>query len=171
MKKVMKKVAAVALALAVVMGMSATAFASGGFSTSAAKTKALKNAGLTKSQVKYLEADYDDGRYEVEFTKKSNGTEYSFEFSRKGTLMEKTVEKRVAKKKGSSNLISKTAAKKAVAKNSGVKLKIVNKGTCYKDKDDGQYIYEVKFKTSTWRYEYDVQAKTGKIIEWSKERR
>lgn len=170
MKKVVKRVSVLALALVLAMAMTVGSFA-GTMSTSKAKSMALKNVGLTKTQVKYMEAEYDDGKYEVEFTKKSNGAEYSFEYSRGGTLLEKSVDYRVKKRTGSSDLISKTTAKNKVKKFGGFKSSTLKNAKVYKEKDDGQYIYEVKFKTSKWRYDYDVQAKTGKILEWSKERR
>lgn len=169
--RLFKKVIAVGVAAAMVMGMGVSSFAGTSMSVSKAKSLALKNAGLTKTQVKYLEGEYDDGKYEVEFTKKSNGAEYSYEYSKGGSLLEKGVEYKVKKKTGSSDLIGKTAAKNKVKKFGGFKSSTLKNAKVYKDKDDGQYVYEVKFHTTKWRYEYDVQAKTGKILEWSKTKR
>lgn len=38
------------------------------------------------------------------------------------------------------------------------------------DRDDGRVIYEVDFKHDGWEYEYEIDAKTGEIIHWDKDR-
>ena len=64
--------------------------------------------------------------------------------------------------------ISKTAARKKVAKFSGISYKIISNGTCRYEYDDGEGTYEVRFKRNGRSYEYDVLAPTGKVIgyEW-----
>ena len=37
------------------------------------------------------------------------------------------------------------------------------------DRDDGILEYEVEFRYGNWEYSYDIDAKTGKIIEFEKE--
>ncbi len=83
MKKRTNTVIALLTALVMVMTMSAAVFAAGVNSSSDALKIALKNAKLKKSQVQLIETDYDgeDNLYEVEFVRKSNGAEYSFEKS------------------------------------------------------------------------------------------
>ena len=88
----MKKIVSVIVMAAVMFTLSTGAFAAGTVTLSQAYAKALKSAGVTSSQVTAVEKDSDDGVYEIEFTKKSNGAEYSFEYSRYGVLLEKSVD-------------------------------------------------------------------------------
>lgn len=158
------------LSLILALAMSVTSFAATGFDRQDAINKALKNAKLTQSKVVALESDYDDGKYEVEFIKKSNGVEYSYEYSSTGKLIEKSVDYNRAPNYGAKK-ISKSTAISKVAKAGGFKKSTVSKGYCRLTNDDGQRIYEINFNTSNYRYEYDVHARTGKILEYSKEAR
>lgn len=158
------------LSLILALTMSVTSFAASGFDRQDAINKALKNANLSKSKVAALEAEYDDGKYEVEFIKKSNGAEYTFEYSGSGKLLEKSVDYNRAPNYGAKK-ISKATAISKVAKSGGFKKATVSKGSCRLTNDDGQRIYEIHFNTSNYRYEYDVHARTGKILEYSKEAR
>lgn len=169
MKKRLSIAVALVAALAMVMSVSISAFAAGISSTDAALNKALKNAGLKKSQVRFIEKEYDseDGIYEVEFTKKKNGAEYSYEINAaSGKITEKSVDY-TYKRNSSHKKIGKKAAKKKVAKFSGISYKTINNGTCYYEYDDGKGVYEIKFEKGSKIYEYDVLAPTGKIIEYS----
>lgn len=168
MKKRINMVVALFTALVMVMTMSAAVFAASVNSSSDALKLALKNAKLKKSQVKLVETDYDyeDNAYEVEFVKKKNGAEYSYEINAgTGKIVEKSVEYRY-NWNSSHKKIGKTAARKKVAKFSGISYKTVKAGTCYYEYDDGQGIYEVKFTKGNRMYEYDVLAPTGKVIEY-----
>lgn len=168
MKKRLNMAVALLAALAMVMTMSASVFAASVNSGSDALKVALKNAKLKKSQVKLIEYDYDDedNSYEVEFVKKSNNAEYSYEISKSGKIREKSVDYRYTRN-SSKKKIGKTAARKKVAKFSGISLKTVKNGTCYYEYDDGKGVYEIKFTKGSRIYEYDVLAPTGKIIEYS----
>lgn len=168
MKKRMNGIVALLAALAMVMTMSVSVFAAGISSNDAALKKALKNAGLKKSQVKLIEVEYDsdDDAYEVEFTKKSNGKEFNYDISAEsGKILEKSVEYKY-KRNSSHKKIGKKAAMKKVAKFSGISLKTVKSGTCTYEYDDNEGVYEVKFEKGNRRYEYDVLAPTGKVIEY-----
>ena len=88
----MKKLLALLLSVIILAAAGNTAFAAGKISESKAKSIALKDAGLKKSKVKGLEADYEDGKYEVEFTRKSNKAEYEFDISKTGRVLKKSVE-------------------------------------------------------------------------------
>jgi len=168
MKKRLSKVVALFAALAMVMTMSVSVFAASITSTDALNA-ALKNCKLKKSNVKLIEIDYenDDNMYEVEFTKKKNGAEYSFEINAdSGKVMEKSVEYRV-KRNTSHKKIGKTAARKKVAKFLGISYKTVKAGTCYYEYDDGKGVYEVRFTKGSRNYECEVLAPTGKILEYS----
>ena len=50
-----------------------------------------------------------------------------------------------------------------------IRMQLQEKGTVILEKDDGQWVYEVKFDAKGYHYEYDVHGRTGKILEYSKE--
>ena len=155
-------------ALAMVMTMSAAAFADAITSNDAALKKALKNAGLRKTEVTRIDVEYDreDDVYEVEFKQKSDGRKYDYEIAAaSGKIIKKSVDYKY-KRNSSHRKIGKTAARKKVAKFSGISYKIICTGACSYEYDDRQGTYEVKFTKGSRRYEYDVLAPTGKIIEY-----
>ncbi|MEI3338580.1 MAG: PepSY domain-containing protein [Eubacterium sp.] len=39
-----------------------------------------------------------------------------------------------------------------------------------RDKDDGVVLYEIEFKYKGMEFEYEIHAKTGKILDWEIER-
>lgn len=163
----MRRIALLITAIVLAMTMSVPAFAASVDKDGAIKI-ALKNAKLTKSQVKYLDAEYDseDGRYEVEFTKKKNGAEYDYEITKKsGKIKEKSVEYKYTRNK-SHDKIGKKKARKKVAKFSGISYKVVASGTCTYKYEDRQGEYKVRFRHNGKKYEYEVQAPTGKIMEY-----
>lgn len=138
----------------------------------------LKDAGLTSSQVKFTKVhfDYDDGVavYEVEFFK--GDMEYDYELDAKtGKILEKSIEKdgdrKVIKKK--SNYIGKTKAKEIALKHAGLKTSEVKRLKVEFDKDNGVAVYDVEFekknKKTTTEYTYEIDAKTGKILDWESE--
>ena len=172
-RKSLKACLMLSLALMVVFTMSTAAFAG----TEVGQTKitlteayniALEDAGLTKSQVKNVEKELDDGVYNIEFTKKGTKREYDYEISKKGKILEKSVDYNRARNTGKKKL-SKDDAINKVADFSGFKKSTIKKGTVTLEKDDGQWIYEVRFNAKGYRYEYDVHGRTGKILEYSKE--
>ena len=125
MKRRLSIAVALLAALAMVMTMSVSVFASG-MSRDDALKKALKNAGLKKSEVKLIEVDKDDGAYEVEFTQRSNGKEFDYEIGAgSGKILKKSVDYRY-KRNSSHSKIGKTAARKKVAKFSGISYKIIS---------------------------------------------
>lgn len=163
----MKKIARIMLAMMMVLMMSMTAFADTITEETAVGT-ALKSAKLSKSEVKRIEAEFDDedNVYEVEFIRKSNNADYSFEISAQdGKIREKSVEYKY-KRNSSKKKIGKVAAMKKVAKFSGISYKTIKKGTCKYKYSKKQGKYEIKFTKGSRKYEYEVLAPTGKIVEW-----
>ena len=164
----MKKIFTLITAIMMVIAMSATAFADS-ITQDTAVSKALSDAGLDSSKISGLEAEYDDGKYEIEFIQTDKGTEFSYEIAASdGKIIEKSVDYKYTKTK-SKKKISKKSARKKAAKITGVKYSKVKKGSCkYKYKKKfGKYT--VKFKTGGYKYEVDIAAATGKIIEYDKE--
>jgi len=161
MKKRLMITSVLLIAVMVMLGVSTSVFAKG-ISKKNALKKALKNAKLSKSKVRAIDVELEHGKYEIEFVRKSNKAEYDYKISKKnGKILEKSVDYNLKYKK-SGKKISKAAARKKAAKASGVKLSIVKKGTCKYEKGK----YEVKFKTKKRRYEYEINARNKKVLEY-----
>ena len=133
-----------------------------------AKLIAIYNANLKSSQVTALKVKRDGKCYVVEFKKKSNGAEYEYDILiNSGRIQEKEIEYR-HERNTSKKRISKSAAYKAVSKASGRLLSVVKNGTIKYRKDEGEWIYEIKFTRGYCTYTFDVLAPTGKVIEVNK---
>ncbi len=167
MNTTVRRISVFSLAVIVILAMSVTAFA-GSITKQQAVNKALKDAGTTKANVYALEAEKDDGKYEIEFKKKKNKAEYDYTISKSGTMLEKSVDY-VYKHNYSKEKIGKLAAQKKVAKFSGIKFSVIKNGTCRFVKDDGEGKYIVKFRKGHYRYDYDVLAPNGKIMEYERD--
>ncbi len=167
--KNIRKAAAVGVLIAVTIVMTVTSFAGSGITKKDAEKIALRDAGVKRSQVKRFESEREHGKFEIEFVKKSDGTEFGYEITKKGKVSEKSVEY-VYEKNHSTDKIGKKAARKKAAKHSGVSYNKVKKGTCrYEyDNEDKEGKYEVTFKSGGYRYEYDILAPTGTVMEYDK---
>lgn len=165
----MKKIITIMMALIMVLSTSAASFAADSISKSEAIRIALKSANTTRAKVYGLEAELENRKYEVEFTKRSNKAEYEFKISKRGRILKKSIDYRF-KKNHSKEKIGKAAAQKKVAKFTKISLKTIKRGTCrYEyDHDDKEGKYEVKFKKGHYKYEVDVQAPDGAIMEFEK---
>ena len=164
----MRRIISIVLAAIMVMAMSTSVFAAGTTKQGAEKI-ALKNAKLSRSKVTILKSKYDreDGLYEIKFRKKSNGAIYEFEIRKSsGKIVEKSIDYKY-KRTSSRKKVGKLKAQKTASKKSGVKLAAVKKGTCKYEYDDGQGTYEVKFKSKNYRYDVEIQAATGKVMDYS----
>ena len=164
----MKRLFTIVTALALVMMMSISAFAES-ITQDAAVNMALNDAGLSADQVTGLEAEQENGKFAIEFRNKSNDTEYDYEISASdGMILEKSVEYVYERTKSKKKIGVKSARTKA-AEITGIKYKTVRKGTCkytYKKKFGK---YKVRFKSGGYKYEVEIAAATGKIIEFEKE--
>lgn len=65
--------------------------------------------------------------------------------------------------------ISLEEAKAAVLKKAGLKEADVTFTKAKLDRDDGRLVYEIDFKTDTAKYDAEVDATTGDVIEWEVE--
>lgn len=74
----------------------------------------------------------------------------------------------IASKSNNKNYIGKKAAKKKALKHAGLSKQKVTFTKAKLEYDDGMPEYEIKFKTSTHRYEYEINPINGKILKLSK---
>lgn len=137
-----------------------------------AKKIALKDAGLTEDQTSgiRIKLDKDDGvrQYEVEFY--ADDKEYDYEIDAvSGDILSKDTDiKDDFKKSGASDAaISEDEAKKiALEKVSGAGESDIK---IHQDKDDGRVVYEGKIVYKERKYEFEIDAVNGKILEWEEE--
>ncbi len=146
-----------------------------------AEDLALAHAGLTRSQVTKLETEFKDERgkvyYEVEFEDAAYEYEYEIDaFS--GKILEVEVDARKTgnqtqptAKPGSTDktyIGSRQAEDLALAHAGFSRSQVTKLETEFKDKK-GKVYYEVEFKQGGYEYEYEIDAVSGKIIEFEKE--
>lgn len=165
-----------------------------------AKSKALANAGVAKKNVVYTKThlDYDDGVaiYDVEFY--TNDYEYEYEIDAySGKVREKNIEKndRVYRPQnnskpqsnnnqnnskpqnnsnnnnsGSKNRISVDKAKSIALKHAGYSASKATFKKAKLDYDDGRAVYEIEFYVKNDEYNYEIDAKSGRIIDYDYEK-
>lgn len=142
-----------------------------------AKRIALADAGKQESEVTFRKArlDTDDRfvHYDIEFV--SGGWEYEYEIKvSTGEIIDidKDYEGTREKEKAASsaNYISKDEAVDIALKHAGLSRSDIKQLEAELDTDDSVRHYEIGFKSGGWEYEYEINAKTGKIMEHEKER-
>lgn len=149
-----------------------------------AKRIAFKHAGLAASETTAVEVemDWEDGAmvYEVEF--KYGGYEYEYEINARTGAIHKHKKERdddyaaagsSAKQPqppASSGYIGEAKAKEISLKHAGLSAGSIRKYSIELDCEDGIAVYEVEFKAGGYEYEYGIDARTGAIREFEKER-
>ena len=145
-------------------------------SKEAAKSAAFKQEGVKSSQVTALEIEYDANDddhgqvYDIEF--KANGYKYSYEIdANDGRVLEieKKKLKTAVKVTKSSKYIGVASAKSIALKHAKLKSSKVIFTKAKLTTDDGIKVYDVEFRTGSTEYDYEINAKTGRIIEFSSE--
>ena len=139
-----------------------------------AKEIALKNAGVTAgSLIGYaIELDTENGVmvYEVEF--KAGGYEYDYDIDAKtGKILKRQKERdddRISAA-GTAALIGSAKAKEIALSHAAVSADGLRDVAVDLDDKDGAPVYEVEFKAGGYAYDYDIDAKTGKILKNEKE--
>lgn len=144
-----------------------------------AKSIALGHVGLSASDVRFTKAktDQDDGvkEYDIEFV--SGNYAYEFEIrASDGKII--SYDREQAETKGTTASGSTAAAKyigvdkaKSIAlKDSGVSASNASFVKAKLEEDDGIYVYEIEFYSGGMEYDYEIDAKTGKILDRSAER-
>lgn len=155
----------------------------------AALEAALQDAGVTKEEATRLKTskDRDDGRmiYEIQFD--ANGTEYDYEIAAEdGTILTadtESVASNTAAQNGQqnntqNNQSQSAGANVAVSQEQAMQTALERVPGAIEsdirmelDNDDGQYKYEGDIIYDQREYEFEIDANTGVILEWSEERR
>ena len=150
---------------------------------------ALQDAGVTKEEATRLKTskDRDDGRmiYEIQFD--ANGTEYDYEIAAEdGTILTadtESVASNTAAQNGQqnntqNNQSQSAGANVAVSQEQAMQTALERVPGATEsdirmelDNDDGQYKYEGDIIYDQREYEFEIDANTGIILEWSEERR
>lgn len=135
-----------------------------------AKQIALKNAGLKESEVSFVKTGlkFDDGRYEYDVEFHKGNVEYDYEIDAKtGKIVDfdKDIENFVVK---GNNAASTTLnqAKGIALKHVGLKASQVTFTKAKQDKDDGRSIYDIEFYSGNTEYDFEIDTKTGKILDF-----
>lgn len=151
----------------------------------AAKAKALADADVTSSRVTYTEAklEYDDGIpvYDIEFYTSTHEYEYEINAAT-GKVHDKDVEKLESNKgnkqkrtdeaksqDNSSRYIGIDKAKAIAVDYAGLSISDVTFSKAKLDTDDGNTFYEIEFYKDGIEYEYEIDASSGKILEYDTE--
>ena len=139
-----------------------------------AKAAALKRASLDESQVTFTKTKLDtDDRiphYDIDFV--SGGYEYEVEVNAKNGRIIGYEREREEKKPqvDTSKFISADAAKKAALAHAGLTEAQVTELEAELDTASLTAHYDVGFKCGGYEYEYKINAKSGKVISFEKER-
>ena len=152
-----------------------------------AKEIAAEHAGVAQDQILYskVETDFEKGQlvYEVEFVT-NDGMEYDYEIdASSGTIVKYDFDaeyyapsgtSRSRRQNGSSQTadtsqISEDDAKRIALEQAGISEKQASYLHVKKDWDDGYVLYEGKFFYNELEYEFEIDAQTGRILEWDVE--
>ena len=136
---------------------------------------ALKDAGVKKSDAKITEAKaekYDrTPHYEIEFI--ANAKEYEYEIAMSnGKILKKEVENTSSSKPSAdaSNYISLDEAKEIALKEAKVSSENAKFIKAELDKDGRTAHYDIEFVSGKYKYEVEINAKTGKVTDYERER-
>ena len=159
MKKQIKAGIIIALGLLLSMSVVSLAQVSERAALQAAKKEIPKSCTLQKS-----EHDGEDGEWEFDFLTRNRKTEYEVTVNADTGAVRKVEMEQRGDRGGKKVKITVKKAKKAVKKLFGV-IRITS---AKKKKDDGRYIFRIRFTADGYTGEAEVNAATGKVIEWTK---
>lgn len=143
----------------------------------AAVAAAYEHAGVSASDVTYSYVDYDSENgimvYEVKFM--SGDVEYEYDVS----ALDGTIVKYERDRSGNGSLtqtqsgdyIGEEAAKAAVLEHAGLSESDITWTKATFDRENGIMIYELDFITADAKYDYEVNALTGEIVQSESELR
>ena len=141
---------------------------SGDIGMEAAKSAALKHAGLSSATFTKAERDYDDGRWEYELEFHTDTAAYEVTVDAiSGSVLD--YEKENLRSSSTSD-IGAQAAKSAALRHAGLSEGQVQELQVEWDNENGRALYEVEFKSGGMEYEYVIDAATGSVLEHQAER-
>lgn len=128
--------------------------------------KALDHAGLKAKNVTLTANDLDvkkgDYFYDITFT--ANGKTYDYDID---AVTGKVLDWDVYNGDGKpDNLIMSDEALAKALDHAGVKAKNATLIANDLESDDGRYIYDIEFVVGDKEYDYDIDAVTGKVLDW-----
>lgn len=130
-----------------------------------ALAKALDHAGLKAKDVTLTTNDLDvkkgDYFYDITFT--ANGKTYDYDID---AVTGKVLDWDVYTDGGKDNLIMSDEALARALDHAGLKAKNVTLTANDLESDDGRYIYDIEFVVGDKEYDYDIDAVTGKVLDW-----
>ena len=136
---------------------------SGDIGMEAAKSAALKHAGLSSATFTKAERDYDDGRWEYELEFHTDTAAYEVTVDAiSGSVLD--YEKENLRSSSTSD-IGAQAAKSAALRHAGLSEGQVQELQVEWDNEHGRAVYEVEFKSGGMEYEYVIDAATGSVLE------
>ena len=136
---------------------------SGDIGMEAAKSAALKHAGLSSATFTKAERDYDDGRWEYELEFHTDTAAYEVTVDAiSGSVLD--YEKENLRSSSTSD-IGAQAAKSAALRHAGLSEGQVQELQVEWDNENGRAVYEVEFKSGGMEYEYVIDAATGSVLE------
>jgi len=139
-----------------------------------AKAIALNHAGKNAADVRFddLEFDIDDGvpHFEIEFDVGLNEYDYDIH-AETGQIIEydHEVKKSPNKENTANKEISKDEAIEIALNHAGLSRSEVHFDDVELEDEDGLKEWEIEFDHSNWEYEYDIDAKTGNILDFEKD--
>lgn len=135
-----------------------------------ARNTALAHAGLTTADVQITKQklDYDNriAVYDIEFS--YNGIKYEYEIDAASAEIIEYSHKSKVRGSANANDIGLEAARQIALNDVGAVATDVAFTKTKKDKDDGIAIYDIEFTFNSMKYEYEINAATGAITEYSR---
>lgn len=148
------------------------AFAAGNIGEAKAKAIAIQHARVNQADIKLLrvKVDTEDGKpvYDVKFHTRDTAYEYEIDAA-SGKILKHATEARNASANAAAGVITPAQAKKtALARVAGAtEANIVEFEL---DHDDGRQQYEGKIVFKGIKYEFEIDAISGKITSWEEDR-
>ncbi len=135
---------------------------------------ALKDAELTKDQVRDLEAELDRGNgvlhYDVDFEKDNKDYDYEIH-AETGQILRKEIPVQTsAQNPAPQKQLTREEAQDIALKHAGFTANQVRDLESELDRDDGKLHYDVDFEKDGYDYSYEIDAATGSILSSEKER-
>ena len=152
--------------------LTVSCMAQGQITEAQAKQVALADAGLTEDQVTFVrsQVDYDDGvmEYEVEFY--AGNTEFDYDIdAASGAIRSKDQDCEFyapTAGQAAGGAVTKEQALETALNHAGVSKANASYVQVHKDYDDGMEQFDVKFYVGMTEYSYDIDANTGRIVDY-----